>query len=1328
MERYVRVKKIGEGSFGKALLVKKKADGKQYVIKEIGISKMSPKERQESRREVKVLSQLKHPNIVSYQESFEENGNLYIVMDYCEAGDLYMRINSQRGIQMQEEQVLDYFVQICLGLKHVHDRKILHRDLKSQNIFLTKSGVVKLGDFGIARVLHSTVELARTAIGTPYYLSPEICENRPYNNKSDMWSLGCVLYELLTLKHAFEAGNMKNLILKIIRGSYPPIPYKYSADIRGLVAQLLKRNARDRPSINSVLKKPFIQKRIEKFLTQDVMADEFSHTVIHRKPLGVIGQQRMLPAKPVKQVHAPQRYSDPKAKYGVSVAKKRPAPAKKPSSGDAANKPSSRPSSGGHEKPAADRKKEPDARERRRKEMMQNQEQMYQDYLKKVQQQRWERQQKEKKQADPSVGAKPNQQEIFKKEPHPMQKYQAKEPKENKPARPVSAVVRNKQPDVKAAGRPVSANDANRAPPAAQPANLALDAAKQGAMERAQAAGAAERARILEEFWLRKKEAQRNRVRGHNFNALPDHFPPANGPQQKDVTRKDAQEKDYLARLEAIRRQNFQERKELQRRMAGVRAPVAPAVQKENVLIPGDPRFDPEARKKKIADLKAQAEERAAMLRAQLEERKKAILQRINKEGKDKLEKENLKKDPDKRPLPALANYQRPAEPVAATPAVAPVGLETALKQVGATQLFRSNSEGDIRKMTEEDKSEPLAPPRKAWDNIPFQPRILPLEVTASAMEATSNEDAVLKPGNEAAAHRKQWGKPHVTQIISALGNAKLQTATTTIGPDEPDAPKKARLPVVTQSSGNGHGSAMGATVTVQKPSTPSHLGATVVKSPTADSPKTIIARRDKIDENKEGDDGVEGQATITVSGNADEDTKKPVVGMETILEGTNEGEKETKTINSDESGNISLEEVETITDHKEEPKAEEKPAPKSPVKAWGEVKASPPIENSAAEECSPPVNSSLSASRAAYQEFLNDTRKKHEEKNSKEVLFERVEQKENKEKRTSEELEIQDLSFDEVSFHTADGSPNKSMRAAELQTGIYDTNFTRLKTCSLPDLRMLFEAAAATGHVESLEAQLVKDEKDAEEDGDEEDADSDDGDDDELDEVDAEEIVTIEDDGDDEEEEEELNFESEEEESEEFEDMLNSMRDVLVRTGRSPSPTKGMRDSARSLDWDHCADTKAGQEEEDKDAVAFERSSSELSNLNEDWDSGDDDDDEENVAKKAEREKKRQEEDESLFQRLEESRLMLEQELGFDKFLRVYRYLQIELGVSNKDGGRSEACKDRRCKREKKIGHEGSSTEGATDRLCLFQPLQRLRTRNSRTNQTLVWYAFKGA
>ncbi len=169
-------------------------------------------------------------------------------------GDLFTRISNQKEVHFPEEQVLDWFVQLCLAVKHVHDRKILHRDLKTQNIFLTKVGIIKLGDFGIARVLKSTGELARTAIGTPYYLSPEICESQPYNNKSDIWSLGCILYEMTTLKHAFEAGNMKGLIMKILRGSYPPIPASYSRELRSLIDSVLRRTPKERPSINTILR------------------------------------------------------------------------------------------------------------------------------------------------------------------------------------------------------------------------------------------------------------------------------------------------------------------------------------------------------------------------------------------------------------------------------------------------------------------------------------------------------------------------------------------------------------------------------------------------------------------------------------------------------------------------------------------------------------------------------------------------------------------------------------------------------------------------------------------------------------------------------------------------------------------------------------------------------------------------------------------------------------------------------------------------------------------------------------------------------------------
>lgn len=120
------------------------------------------------------------------------------------------------------------FTQICLAIKHIHDRKILHRDLKSQNVFMTRSGIAKLGDFGIAKVLSSTADNAKTIVGTPYYLSPEIIENKPYNFKSDIWSLGVLLYEMCALKPPFNGASLHILALQIVRGVYQPLPAHYS--------------------------------------------------------------------------------------------------------------------------------------------------------------------------------------------------------------------------------------------------------------------------------------------------------------------------------------------------------------------------------------------------------------------------------------------------------------------------------------------------------------------------------------------------------------------------------------------------------------------------------------------------------------------------------------------------------------------------------------------------------------------------------------------------------------------------------------------------------------------------------------------------------------------------------------------------------------------------------------------------------------------------------------------------------------------------------------------------------------------------------------------
>jgi len=148
-----------------------------------------------------LLKHLKHPNIVAYVNSFIEKNTLYIQMEYCECGDLasHIKEKKKKGETFTEEEILNWFIQICIALEYIHGRKILHRDIKSQNIFLTTNNTVKLGDFGISKLLESTNECAMTVVGTPYYMSPEVCENKPYTFKSDVWALGCVLYELCTL-------------------------------------------------------------------------------------------------------------------------------------------------------------------------------------------------------------------------------------------------------------------------------------------------------------------------------------------------------------------------------------------------------------------------------------------------------------------------------------------------------------------------------------------------------------------------------------------------------------------------------------------------------------------------------------------------------------------------------------------------------------------------------------------------------------------------------------------------------------------------------------------------------------------------------------------------------------------------------------------------------------------------------------------------------------------------------------------------------------------------------------------------------------------------
>lgn len=249
------------------------------------IHNMTEEEKKEAYLEARIHENVSHSNIIKFREIFLTKtpvSYLNIVMDYADGGDLQTKIKAQNGKYFQEKQILDWFTQICLAIKHIHDRKILHRDLKSQNIFLTKNGIIKLGDFGIAKCLTLTLDKASTIVGTPYYLSPEIVNNKPYNFKSDIWSLGVLLYEMTALKMPFEANNLPLLSLKIIRGQYPAIPATFSKDLKTLIATLLQVDSGKRPSINQVLRDPVIKSRAKNLLSEFEFNQEFSHTIIHK--------------------------------------------------------------------------------------------------------------------------------------------------------------------------------------------------------------------------------------------------------------------------------------------------------------------------------------------------------------------------------------------------------------------------------------------------------------------------------------------------------------------------------------------------------------------------------------------------------------------------------------------------------------------------------------------------------------------------------------------------------------------------------------------------------------------------------------------------------------------------------------------------------------------------------------------------------------------------------------------------------------------------------------------------------------------------------------
>ncbi|XP_051472418.1 serine/threonine-protein kinase Nek1 isoform X7 [Apus apus] len=853
MDKYIKVRKIGEGSFGKAILVKAKEDDQQYVIKEINISKMSNKEREESRREVAVLANMKHPNIVLYRESFEENGCLYIVMDYCEGGDLFKKINAQKGILFSEDQILDWFVQICLALKHIHDRKILHRDIKSQNIFLTKDGTIQLGDFGIARVLNSTAELARTCIGTPYYLSPEICQNKPYNNKSDIWALGCVLYEMCTLKHAFEAGNMKNLVLKIISGPFPPVSMHYSYDLRNLLSQLFKRNPRNRPSVNSILEKNFIAKRVEKFLTPQLIAEEFNHKIFQKIGSHAAPAKRPAQEQILTSVAPAQKITKPAAKYGVPLVNRKSCDAsKKPSekkllakSRQAFATPRKKMNPGEErrkmfEEPSKKKRLELPEKEKRQRDQISL---LKADEMRRSEKERMERINRAREQGwrnvlgsggsgdvkvgsrcrnlalyygggggvGPSVSSRGQYEHyhaIFNQMQQQKENIRVAEEREAKWRMKVQSrevVERGIPPGIRP-GVPKGPAGHHHLPDAGavrKKMKRLKEVSKQASATRQKGWISAERAKQVEEFWQRKREAMENKARAEGHM-------------------------EYLARLRQIRLQNFNERQQIRAKLRGEKNEAASSDGQES-------SEEAELKRKKIEVQKAQVNARAAVLKEQLERKRREAYEREKKAWEEHLVAKGVKNPnvpfhvgaSEHSPLHGLQELgaDLPKHQLPVKPGTPVISMTSALKEVGVdehvtaiqeteeeikkTDFAMQNKREILRRLNqnlkaqedekgkkecknisesvgaedgkEQQKGDHPLLDRKKWESgaselvVPLAQ--LSMEDSLSTTDAGQTLGEVIRLDNSEP-HRKVWGKSPTDSVLKILGEAELQLQT----------------------------------------------------------------------------------------------------------------------------------------------------------------------------------------------------------------------------------------------------------------------------------------------------------------------------------------------------------------------------------------------------------------------------------------------------------------------------------------------------------------------------------------------------------------------